>query len=536
MKRIFLITILSVLIIPTGISQDLPSYVPVDGLVAFYPFNGNANDASGNGYHGTRFQVGDGLDRHGNQNQSLYFNGKTADGTNNQQIINDSYVKVDNFDYSFSTSSRENQISISFWVKNEWNNQINPNDGLPILSRRTNNNIDFDLSLSGSNYNPSNAPALHLGFWSESSAQSVPDNSWTHCVVTCDGSNVKYYMQNQLYAEFSHNNGVISNNTSNLMIGKFSYQGALLHHFFFNGWIDDLGIWNKALTVEEISSLYNGSTSGGEILLNGVVSAEDNQIKNVADPTHSQDAVTLGLLLEKISSLQDQIDAMQAVINSGTVTDQDGNSYPYLTYGDQVWTVKNAEMVTYRDGTPIPQVTDATEWTNLSTGAWCYYDNDPSKGKLYNWYAVAGIHDNDENTPNKELAPEGWHVPSDAEWTELENYLIANGYNYDGSTTGNKIAKAMSSTTGWNDSTIDGAPGNNQLNNNNSGFNAFPTGTRTDYSSFIYEGEVIDFWSSVVNDTDAVHNRFLRNSDNFLNRDIDGGNKQYGICVRFVKD
>ena len=101
MKRIFLITILSVLIIPTGISQDLPSYVPVDGLVAFYPFNGNANDASGNGFHGTRFQVGDGLDRHGNQNQSLYFNGKTADGTNNQQIINDSYVKVDNFDYSF---------------------------------------------------------------------------------------------------------------------------------------------------------------------------------------------------------------------------------------------------------------------------------------------------------------------------------------------------------------------------------------------------------------------------------------------------
>lgn len=302
MKKIFLTLTLILFVIPFGISQDLPSYVPADGLVAFYPFNGNANDASGNGYHGTRFQVGDGLDRHGNQNQSLYFNGKTADGTNNQQIINDSYVKVDNFDYSFSTSSRENQISISFWVKNEWNNQINPNDGLPILSRRTNNNIDFDLSLSGSNYNPSNAPALHLGFWSESSAQSVPDNSWAHCVVTCDGSNVKYYMQNQLYAEFSHNNGVILNNTSNLMIGKFSYQGALLHHFFFNGWIDDLGIWNKALTVEEISSLYNGSTSGGEILLNGVVSAENNQIKNVADPTHTQDAATKGYVDSNVNS------------------------------------------------------------------------------------------------------------------------------------------------------------------------------------------------------------------------------------------
>ena len=112
---------------------------------------------------------------------------------------------------------------------------------------------------------------------------------------------------------------------------------------------------------------------------------------------------------------------------------------------------------------PIPQVTDATEWANLTTGAWCYYDNDPSKGKLYNWYAIAGIHDNDENTPNKELAPEGWHVPTDAEWTELENYLIAYGYNYDGTTTGNTIAKEMSSTTGWNGSTTDGAPGNNHI-------------------------------------------------------------------------
>ena len=131
----------------------------------------------------------------------------------------------------------------------------------------------------------------------------------------------------------------------------------------------------------------------------------------------------------------------------GTVTDIDGNTYDYLTYGTQQWTVENAAMETYRDGTPIPQVTDATQWSNLTTGAWCYYDNDPTKGKLYNWYAVAGIHDNDPNTPNKEFAPLGWHVPTDAEWTTLEEHLIANGYNYDGTTTGNKIAKSMASNT-----------------------------------------------------------------------------------------
>ena len=94
------------------------------------------------------------------------------------------------------------------------------------------------------------------------------------------------------------------------------------------------------------------------IELNGTISAEDNQIKNLQDPTEAQDAVTLSVLLEKISALQDQIDNAQI----GSITDVDGNTYNSLTYGDQVWTVENAEMVTYRDGTPIPEVTDNTAW------------------------------------------------------------------------------------------------------------------------------------------------------------------------------
>ncbi|RYY08664.1 MAG: hypothetical protein EOO04_39670, partial [Chitinophagaceae bacterium] len=81
---------------------------------------------------------------------------------------------------------------------------------------------------------------------------------------------------------------------------------------------------------------------------------------------------------------------------------------------DQVWTVKNLDVTTYRNGDPIPQVTDPNAWATARTGAWCYYDNDPSNGaiygKLYNWYAV-----NDA----RGLAPAGWHVPSDAEWNTL---------------------------------------------------------------------------------------------------------------------
>ena len=263
-------------------------------------------------------------------------------------------------------------------------------------------------------------------------------------------------------------------------------------------------------------------------------SANNQQIKDLQDPTEAQDAVTMLFLMEKISELQDQINNLQSATGSGTVTDQNGNSYTYLTYGDQVWTVDNAEMVTYRDGTPIPEVTDNTEWADLTTGAWSYYNNDPTKPRLYNWFAVMGIHDNDPNTPNKEFAPEGWHVPSDAEWTTLENHLIANGYNYDGTLTENYIAKAMASTTGWISDTGTGAPGNDQSLNNDSGFNAFPEGYRINSGSFYDEGLNAIFWSSTEDNASLAWLRYLYLNYSNLVRYY--GTKQNGFSVRFVRD
>lgn len=292
--------------------------------------------------------------------------------------------------------------------------------------------------------------------------------------------------------------------------------------------------------------VYSVETSQ-DILLNGTVSAESNQIKNVADPTDAQDAATKGFIegllsdyQSQIDDLQDQIDALQASSGSETVTDQDGNSYPYLTYGNQVWTVKNAEVVTYRDGTPIPRVSSYTEWRDLETGAWCYYDNDPSKGKLYNWFAVNGIHDAaslSDASQRKAFAPEGWHVPADDEWTTLENYLVANGYNYDGTPTGNKIAKAMASTTGWNISTSDGAPGNDQSLNNSSGFNAFPVGIIYSTGDFEGEGTSTSFWSYGL----AISEHWRRSLSTYndgVHRDSYGSaiSPKNGFSVRFVRD
>ena len=222
------------------------------------------------------------------------------------------------------------------------------------------------------------------------------------------------------------------------------------------------------------------------------------------------------------------------VIDNSQIFNCDGNPIPSIVYGTQEWTVENACYTTYRDGTPIPEVTDITEWGSLYTGAWSYYDNDPTKPRLYNWYAVAGIHDTDPNTPNKEFAPEGWHVPSDNEWTTLENQLIANGYNYDDTTTENKIAKAMASTTGWNSRTETGVPGNDQSLNNDSGFNAFPEGYRLNNYSFVNEGEKAVFWGSTEGSQSGAWSRGL--DDSYSDLDRSGSNKTNGFSVRFVRD
>ena len=218
----------------------------------------------------------------------------------------------------------------------------------------------------------------------------------------------------------------------------------------------------------------------------------------------------------------------------GTATDQDGNTFEWINYGDLDWAIENAEVVTYRDGTPIPQVTDQAEWANLTTGAWCYYNNDPSKGKLYNWYAVAGIHDNDPNTSNKVFAPDGWRVPTDAEWTTLENYLITAGYNFDDNTTENKIAKSMASTTGWNSSTETGAVGNDQSLNNSSGLTAFPEAYRSFTGSFIGDEKFAFYWTSTDFNSFNSWNRYLSFNLNYLHRN--NSVKVFGFSVRLVRD
>jgi len=270
-----------------------------------------------------------------------------------------------------------------------------------------------------------------------------------------------------------------------------------------------------------------------DILLNGSVSAENNQIKNIADPTDDQDAVTLVFLMNKLSELQAQIDSLQS---SENITDQDGNTYNIIAYCDQVWTAQNAQMSTYRDGTPIPEVSDNVEWASLTTGAWKYTTHGTSTERLYNWYAVMGIHDTDPNTPNKEFAPEGWHVPSDTEWTTFENCLIATGYNYDGTNSEDKIAKAIASTSGWIvNQDYPGSPGYNQGTNNSSGFNIYPFGTITPEGVPVNGASNSVLWSSTEADSENSTRRILHWGAEYL-ATSSAELKTSGFSVRLVKD
>jgi uncharacterized protein (TIGR02145 family) len=192
--------------------------------------------------------------------------------------------------------------------------------------------------------------------------------------------------------------------------------------------------------------------------------------------------------------------------------------------GKQVWMGCNLDVETYRDGTPIPEVQDKTVWDTLTTGAWCYYNNDPANGdiygKLYNWYAV--------NDP-RGLAPDGWHIPSDAEWKEMEILLgmtqsEADGSGYRGTDEGGKLKEAGLSH--WQ-SPNTGAT-------NSSGFSALPGGYRGINGAFLLIGSNGYWWSSSESNSTYAWWRLLYYDNSYIYRSSHG--KGNGFSVRCVRD
>lgn len=201
------------------------------------------------------------------------------------------------------------------------------------------------------------------------------------------------------------------------------------------------------------------------------------------------------------------------ILTYGTVSDIDGNVYKTITIGAQVWMVENLRTTKYRNGDPIPNITDSSAWSNLTTGAYCFYNNDANfssiYGSLYNWYAV-----ND----SRNIAPTGWHVPSDAEWTTLTTFL--GGV----SLAGGKLKETV--TTHWL-SPNTGAT-------NETGFAALPCGDRSSDSKFEAAGYDGIWWSSTAGNVSGAWYRFVFYSGS--NVTSGSGSSASGFSVRCVKD
>ena len=229
-----------------------------------------------------------------------------------------------------------------------------------------------------------------------------------------------------------------------------------------------------------------------------------------------------GILFGAVAACDKSDDPTREIQSAGTVTDADGNEYNTVIIGKQVWMVENLKTTTYNDGTPIPNVTDNV-WGQLSTGAYCNYDNLESNaeiyGRLYNWYAV--------NTGK--LAPKGWHVPTIDDWNILKEFVAANP-----GSSGNE-AKALASKTNWATSTNVGAIGKDLTINNSSGFTALPGGYRHYYGLFQNNGSIGVWWSSTYIDYAPYLLSLGSNTSDFTSSSI-VNEEVWGHSVRCVRD
>jgi len=198
--------------------------------------------------------------------------------------------------------------------------------------------------------------------------------------------------------------------------------------------------------------------------------------------------------------------------DTGTVTDIDGNTYGTVKIGNHVWMSENLKVSRYRNGDPLPEITDAAEWPKQTGGARCAYENKLENGKsfgyLYNWFSVSDP---------RGIAPEGWHIATDAEWADLAEALGGE----------KEAGKALKAPGKWGEPVCEEC--------RNSGFNALASGARRDSDgSFLVLGQFARFWTSTPASNGTAFVRALSFYDGAL-RGGEAGPKN-GFAIRCVKD
>lgn len=462
------------------------------GLVAYYPFNGNANDESGNRNHGTVYGATLTADRFGNAECAYYFDGE-----------ND-YIEI-----SDNASLRPQYLSISAWAYTE--SSKGTLLGKSVYSNAANE--QYALGADHFYFNIKRNSACQPGYgwnWVGNSGYSL--YNWYHVIGTYDGFMMKIFVNGLLVATNTNTQGPIDGcEGGNLRIGKWWASDPLI----FKGKLDDIRIYNRALNQDEVTALYDEGLYSGEITITQVSQHSDGSgivdvlfdLSGIANlysisleasfdggatyspipgsflsgdigpigPGNSKHIGWDGVgSFPNFYSTQAKIKIIATKVGIGQpcpgiptfIDSRDGKVYNTVQIGNQCWMKENL---------------------NYETGnSWCY-ENNPANcniyGKLYDWNSAMSA------------CPSGWHLPSDAEWTVLTDY-VSSQTAYRCNSNVINIAKSLAAITNWNTSTNTCAIGNNLSANNATGFSGLPGGCRNSDGSFRYLSGTSLWWSS----------------------------------------
>jgi len=548
-------------------SQSVPSYVPTSGLVGWWGFNGNAQDGSGNGNHGTVNGATLTTDRFGLIANAYYLNG-----------VSD-YLSVP----VLNNSLLPQNLTVSTWCQIPSNYTANNHIGMMVRSRFFGYILLYDDNNQSIRFETfTNGTATPTGCASNGTDYS--DNVWHHIVGTFDGSINKLYIDGNLISSIISTHPISYSSDGIIAFGRDGNNPSL-STALYQGKLDDIGIWNRALTQQEITNLHNSQlptqtslclptittntpTSigidsvviGGDILNDGGSSIVLRGVCYSTTPNpnmgnmRTEDGSGVGSFSTILRNLNPSTtyyvrsyakNSLGVVVygndvsfstgtpipsfscGTSTVSDVDGNNYNTVQIGTQCWTQSNLKVSKYRNGDNIPTGLSNSAWENTTAGAYAIFNNDPVNdglyGKLYNHYAVLDT---------RGLCPTGWYVPTDREWNLLVMYLDANADTGAGAWQNTNAGGALKSTAtqptpgGWN------SP--NAGATNSSGFSAGPGALRNPNGEFFNVlGQNGWWWSSSLNGTFSWYRALSYTNGDFYRS---SNNLRFGMSVRCLRD
>ena len=528
-----------------GAAAQLPDYVPTDGLVAWFPFNGNALDESSNGHDANVVGATLSEDRFGTSESAYLFDG-------HDRIFPSNYE-------DFPLQER----TTSIWVKSN------------VLATGGRCVFGYGGASCGDSWllnynNQGNLPSSGFAYEFQGhcnnqavSAPMAPEDfiSWHHIVGRTSQSGTDIFIDGILE---THSDLFVSNTVPNCAVlgaqpspsGSCEYQDS--NNQLWDGLLDDFGVWNRALTDLEILGIFQaappvlGCTNqeacnfdlvatidDGSCHFNcqfchdGTVWDEDLFKCVVANPAdiNFDGCVQLNDLLDLLSAYGD-CGAEESPWQCGDPLEYQyqGHSYQTVQIGDQCWFAENLRSANYRNGDVITPNLNDGQWNSLSTGAKTVYGEGPNcinaspivdacdpvqsyaaYGHLYNWYAVDDA---------RGLCPSGWSVPAIDAFHQMVDFLALDVDGNEG-----LVEDMLKDVIGWS------SDGNG---NNTSGFSAIPGGYRMPNGSYTYSGSDGSWWSASPSGSSGASLFNLSSTENDV--DFHESSRRYGLSIRCIKD